>query len=88
MSDNKFAQRMAEAGIVPEEFALAVLGGDCKSADKMLREVFPEGIPAETLREHQAYLKAVIAVIMGAAAGLGRLAGERECKEKSDGSNA
>ena len=48
MSDNKFAQRMAEAGIVPEEFALAVLGGDCKSADKMLREVFPEGIPAET----------------------------------------
>lgn len=27
MSDNKFAQRMAEAGIVPEEFALAVLGG-------------------------------------------------------------
>lgn len=43
MSDNKFAQRMAEA---------------------------------------------VIAVIMWAAAGLGRLAGERECKEKSDGSNA
>lgn len=75
MSDNKFAQCMAKAGIVPEEFALAVLGGDCKSADKMLRE-------------HQADLKAVIAVIMWTAAGLGRLAGERECKEKSDGSNA
>ncbi len=88
MSDNKFAQRMAEAGLVPEEFALTVLGGDCKSADKMLREAFPEGIPAETLRENQAYLKAVIAVTMWAAAGMGRLAGERECKEKSDGSNA
>lgn len=88
MSDNKFARRMGAVGLVPEEFALAVLGGDCESADKMLREVFPEGIPAETLREYQAYLKAVIAVSMGAAAGLGRLAGERERKEKSDGSNA
>ena len=88
MSDNEFAQCMAEAGFVPEEFALAVLGGDYKSAGKMLREVFPEGISAEALREHQAYLKAVIAVIMWTAAGLGRLAGERECKEKSDGSNA
>lgn len=88
MSDNKFAQCMAEAGLVPEEFALAVLGGDCKSADKMLREVFPEDIPAETLREHQAYLMAVIEVTRWAAAGLGRLAGERECKEKSHGNNA
>lgn len=88
MSDNKFAQRMAEAGIVPEEFALAVLGGDCKSADKMLREVFPESVSAETLREHQAYLMAIIEVTMWAAAGLGRLAGERECKEKSHGNNA
>lgn len=88
MSDSKFAQRMAEAGFVPEEFALAVLGGDCKSADKMLREVLPESIPAETLREHQAYLKAAIAVIMWAAAGMDRLAGERERKEKFDGRNA
>lgn len=42
MSDNKFAQRMAETGLVPEAFALAVLGGDWQSADKMLREVFPK----------------------------------------------
>lgn len=88
MSDNKFAQRMAETGLVPEAFALAVLGGDWQSADKMLREVFPKGTPAETLREHQAYLMAIIEVTRWAAAGLGRLAGERECKEKSDGSNA
>lgn len=88
MSDNEFAQRMAEAGIVPEEFALAVLGGDCKSADKMLREVFPESVSAETLREHQAYLMAIIEVTRWAAAELGRLAGERECKEKSHGNNA
>lgn len=88
MSDNKFAQCMAEAGIAPEEFALAVLGGDYKSADKLLREAVPEGTPAEALRENQAYLEAVIAVTMWTAAGMGRLAGERECKEKSDGSNA
>lgn len=88
MSDNKFAQCMADTGLVPEAFALAVLDGDCKSADEMLREAFPESIPAETLREHQAYLKAVIAVLMWTAAALGRLSGERECKEKSDGSNA
>lgn len=88
MSDNKFAQCMAEAGIVPEAFALAVLGGDWQSADKMLREVFSEDAPAETLREHQAYLMAIIEVTRWTAAGLGRLAGERECKEKSHGNNA
>lgn len=88
MFDNKFAQCMAEAGIAPEEFALAVLGGDYKSADKLLREAVPEGTPAETLQEHQAYLMAIIEVTRWAAAGMGRLAGERECKEKSDGSNA
>lgn len=88
MSDSQFAQWMDEAGLVPEAFALAVLGDDWRSADEMLREVFPESIPAETLREHQAYLKAVIAVLMWTAAALGRLSGERECKEKSDGSNA
>lgn len=75
MSDNKFAQRMAEMGLVPEAFALAVLGGDWQSADKMLRE-------------HQAYLMAIIEVTRWSAAGLGRLAGERECKEKSHGNNA
>lgn len=88
MSNNKFAQHMADTGLVPEAFALAVLDGDCKSADKMLREVYPESVSAETLREHQAYLKAVIAVFMWTAAALGRLSGERECKEKPDGSNA
>lgn len=88
MSDSQFAQWMDETGLVPEAFALAVLGDDWRSADKILREVFPESVSAETLREHQAYLKAVIAVLMWTAAALGRLVEERERKEKSDDNNA
>lgn len=88
MSDSQFAQWMDEAGLVPEAFALAVLGDDWRSAGKILREAFSEDAPTETLREHQAYLTALIAVIRGAVAGLGRLVEERERKEKSDDNNA